>query len=62
MTMRAADSIAGCPDEALQQGTMASAQPASEIDAPQRASLAIWLAAALGAVLIHAACVRRIGI
>ena len=55
--MRAADSIAGCPDKALQQGTMASAQPASEIDAPQRASLSIWLAAALGAVLIHAACV-----
>ena len=55
--MRAADSIAGCPDKALQQGTMASAQPASEIGAPQRASLSIWLAAALGAVLIHAACV-----
>lgn len=55
--MRAAESIAGCPDEALQQGTMASAQPASDIDAPQRPSLSIWLAAALGAVLIHAVCV-----
>ncbi len=55
--MRAAGPIAGCPDEALQQGTMASTQPASEIDAPQRASLSIWLAAALGAVLIHAACI-----
>jgi TonB family protein len=55
--MRAAEPIAGCPDEASQRGTMASAQPASEIDAPQRASPSIWLAAALGAVLIHAACV-----
>jgi len=55
--MHAADSIAGCPDEALQQGAMASAPPASEVDAPQRASLPIWLAAAVGAVLIHAACV-----
>ena len=55
--MRAAEPIAGCPDETLQQGAMASAPPASEVDAPQRASLPIWLAAAVGAVLIHAACV-----
>jgi TonB family protein len=55
--MRAADPIAGCHDEALQQRMVALARPASEIDAPQRDSLSIWLAAALGAVLIHAACV-----
>jgi TonB family protein len=52
--MRTADSIAGYLSEALQ---IAPAQPACEVEARQRASVSIWLAATLGAVLIHAACI-----
>jgi len=55
--MRAADPIAGRRGEALQRSTMALEWPAFEIEATQRASLPIWLVAALGAILIHAVCV-----
>jgi len=55
--MGAADSIAGCRGEALQQGTMALGRPASEVEVPQRAPFSIWLVATLGAALMHAVCV-----
>jgi periplasmic protein TonB len=55
--MRGADFIAGSPDEAVQQRTVASPQPLlSEIEAPQRTWFSIWLVAAFGAVAIHAGC------
>src|SRR5215471_4002707 len=57
MRLRAADSVAGRRGQALQQSTVALERPAFEIEAPQWALLPIWLVAALGAVLIHAACV-----
>jgi periplasmic protein TonB len=55
--MRAADFIAGSPDDALPHAAMpAPPQLLSEIDAPRRASLPIWLVATLAAVAIHAGC------
>jgi periplasmic protein TonB len=54
--MRTADFIAGRPADALQDRAAASPPPLSEIEVPHRTSFSIWLVAALGAVLIHAAC------